>query len=435
MNKKVAVYTLGCKVNQYESAAIEELFKESGYETVDFDRPADVYVVNTCTVTHLGDRKSRQIIRRATRTNPEAVVVVTGCYAQTAPGEVLAIPGVDLVVGTKDRFRMVQLVAGYAKGQAPMNAVSDIMVSAEFEELPVPLEQGKTRAFLKIQEGCNNYCAYCIIPYARGPLRSRQPADVLAAATRLVAGGFKEIVLTGIHTGAYGQDLGQEVNLSRLVRELTHIPGLVRLRLGSVEPHDITSDLIDAVAAEPVLCPHFHVPLQSGDDIILKAMNRKYDTGKFAAIVEEIRSKIPEAAITTDVIVGFPGEGTENFQHSFNFIEQMHFSGMHVFKYSPRKGTPAAEFPNQVPPAEKEQRSERLISLGDQLARNYAEQFIGRTVGVLIEQACQTGTGLYEGHTDTYLKVVFEGQEFLRGQLVSVHLTGFTGNYLSGRII
>lgn len=436
MTKTAAIYTLGCKVNQYESAAIGDLFRQAGYQLVDFEQPADVYVVNTCTVTHLGDRKSRQIIRRAAKQNPAAVIAVTGCYAQTSPGEVLEIPGVDLVVGTRDRARIVKLVEGHVKNKGPVNAVEDIMQSECFEELPVPTEQGKARAFLKIQEGCNSFCAYCIIPYARGPVRSRLPENVLKAATELVQQGYQEIVLTGIHIGAYGQDFtAQNIDLAWLVERLAAVPGLRRLRLGSVEPHDINTALIEAVANHPNICRHLHIPLQSGDDQILAKMRRRYDTREYNRLIAEIYRKVPGVAITSDVIVGFPGETEANFQNTLRTVAKAKFARIHVFKYSPRKGTPAAEFADQVPPEEKEERSRRLIELGEQLAHEFAQIQVGKDLEVLVEQPSHEYTPLWEGHTDTYLKVIFPADESVRGQIVKVHIDNVEGPILKGTII
>lgn len=436
MTKTAAIYTLGCKVNQYESSAIGDMFRQAGYQVVDFEQPADVYVINTCTVTHLGDRKSRQIIRRAAKQNPAAVIAVTGCYAQTSPGEVLEIPGVDLVVGTKDKSRIVKLVEAYSGETGPVNIVADVMASDCFEELPVPSEQGKTRAFLKIQEGCNSFCAYCIIPYARGPVRSRLPENVLNSAAELVQQGFKEIVLTGIHIGAYGQDFpDRHIDLGWLVERLAKVPGLVRLRLGSVEPHDINDALIQAVARNKNICRHLHIPLQSGDDEILASMKRRYDTRRFEELIQRIYSTIEGIAITSDVIVGFPGETEHHFQNTLNTVARSGFAAIHVFKYSPRKGTPAADMPHQVSPEEKEDRSKRLIELGNRLAHEYARRQLGKELPVLVEQPSDKDEGMFEGHTDTYLKVLFPGKEDLRGQLVAVHIEDVQGSVLKGRII
>ncbi|WP_449241220.1 tRNA (N(6)-L-threonylcarbamoyladenosine(37)-C(2))-methylthiotransferase MtaB [Desulfoscipio gibsoniae] len=454
--KKVALTTLGCKVNQYESAALEELFRRRGYRVVDFDSPADVYIINTCTVTHLGDRKSRQLIRRAGRTNPEAVVAVTGCYAQTAPDEVLKVEGVDLVVGAGHRADIVDLVESLSKGNQ-IKAVEDIARCREFEELPGESHQGRVRAFLKIQEGCENYCAYCIIPYARGPLRSRAPENVLDGVRSLVARGFKEVVLTGIHTGAYGRDKHEGVNLVRLLASLANVPGLVRLRLSSLEPNDITPELLDLMAEGPPFCRHLHIPLQSGDDYILKRMRRRYDTNFFRRLAAGVRDKLPEAGITTDIMVGFPGEEDEHFRNGCAFVREMQFSALHVFKYSPRRGTPAAEFPGQVDPRVKEMRSRELINIGHALARSFAARHLDKILPVLVEQAVDVGEDssrrvdqsssggdaaelpaageVYEGLTDNYIRVFFPAREKWRGQLAGVKVTALSGAGLKGRII
>jgi len=433
--KKVALATLGCKVNQYESASLARMFNEHGYEVVDFDRTADVYVINTCTVTHLGDRKSRQLIRRAARKNPEALIVVTGCYAQTAPGEVLAIPGVDLVVGTRDKARIVELVESHRREKGPLEAVSDVFSAHEFVELPATALTGRVRAFLKVQEGCNNFCAYCIVPYARGPLKSRRPENVLEEARRLVAEGFKELVVTGIHTGAYGLDRPDGPDLAGLVAQLAQIPGLLRLRLSSVEPLDVTEELLDVMASRENICPHLHIPLQSGDDAVLTRMRRQYTAARFAALLDRVRRKIPEVAVTTDVIVGFPGETDEQFARTCRFVREMAFSRLHVFKYSPRRGTPAAAFPDQVPAPVKEERSHRLIALGEELARDFAVRYLGRRVEVLVEEPSPEGEGCWEGFTGNYLRVSFPASACLRGELVTVRGEEERSGHLKGALV
>lgn len=434
--KTVAIYTLGCKVNQTESAAIAEMFKGRGYTITDFNQAADVYIINTCTVTHLGDRKSRQMIRRAAKTNPNAVIVVTGCYAQTSPGEVLEIPGVDLVVGTGDKNRIVELVEKSAeKMPQPVNAVTDIFAQQEFKELPTAAENGKTRAFIKVQEGCNNYCAYCIIPYARGPLRSRRPESIIAEIKKLVERGFKEVVLTGIHTGAYGLDFNDGTDLATLVEKILTVPDLARLRLSSVEPNDITPELIDIAAKSKVFCRHLHIPLQSGDDTVLKNMRRRYTTQQFAQLIKDIREKIPDIAITTDVIVGFPGETDQMFENTYQFCQDIAFAGMHVFKYSPRKGTAAADFPNQVPAPKKEERSKRLVALAKKMAQNYGQKFVGQNVEVLVEQPVAGKVSFWEGLTDTYLRVEFAADGDLHGKFVLVQLTAYRDERLCGKML
>ncbi len=434
--KKVAICTLGCKVNQYESASLAGLFRERGYRIVDFADKADVYIINTCTVTHLGDRKSRQLIRRSVRANPGAVIAVTGCYAQTSPGEILKISGVDLVIGSRDRSKLVDLVESAVKGQDPVNAVSEYRAGDEFEEIPSVPVQGRARAFLKIQEGCNNFCTYCIVPYARGPLRSRRPEKVIETARKMVASGFKEIVLTGIHTGAYGRDLNNGLNLAGLLRSLVDdIPSLLRLRLSSIEPNDITPELIETLAGSKTFCRHLHVPLQSGDDRILARMERRYSAWEYTRLAEVLRENIPGLGLTTDVMVGFPGENEENFENTRRLIEKISFSGLHVFKFSPRRGTPAAQFEEKVDPRVKEERSRKLIQMGDRLAARFASAHIGRELDILVEQPFSGDNKMYEGLTDNYIKVVFPGHEDLRGKMVKVKAEKLQGTFLKGRII
>ncbi|MBO8168820.1 MAG: tRNA (N(6)-L-threonylcarbamoyladenosine(37)-C(2))-methylthiotransferase MtaB [Thermoanaerobacteraceae bacterium] len=429
MVKRAAVYTLGCKVNQHEGEAIKQLFRDAGYEIVPFNECADVYVIHTCTVTHLGDRKSRQMIRRAVRRNEEAIVAVTGCYAQTSPGEILDIDGVDLVIGTKERNRIVELVEQARKGVG-VSRVHPRKEINEFEDLPFT-ETSTVRAFLKIQEGCDQFCTYCIVPYARGPVRSRPLAETVAAVKQLVRRGYKEIVLTGIHIGAYGRDTG-EYDLNTLLQELVKVAGLQRLRVSSVDPNEITPDLLETLTRESLICPHYHIPLQSGSDTVLKAMRRPYDTEFYRRLVRDIRAVRPQAAITTDVMVGFPGETDEQFQETAAFIEEIGFADLHVFKYSPRKGTPAARFPNQVDARVKEVRSKTIIELGKKLWRQYAEQFVEQSVEVLVEQ--ESDDGWREGHTGNYLKVRFQDdEEKLRGELVTVIPYGVNDGYLLAR--
>jgi len=433
--KRVAISTLGCKVNQYESAALAALFRKRGYKVVEFGDAADVYVINTCTVTHLSDRKSRQLIRRAVGANPKALIAVTGCYAQISPGEVLEIPGVDLVVGTRDRAKLVDLVEKAVKGREPVNAVCHYEKDDEFEEIPsLPLGR-RSRAFLKIQDGCNNFCTYCIVPYARGPLRSRRPEKVLEAASELVQAGFKEIVLTGIHTGSYGHDLGENITLAELLSQIAAIPGLSRLRLSSIEPNDITIELVETLSSSPVFCRHLHVPLQSGDDQVLQRMGRRYTTWEYARLVDVLRENIPDLGLTTDVMVGFPGETDENFNNTYQFVRKISFSRLHVFKYSPRRGTPAFDFPDQVEPPVKEERSRKLIELGDRLAAVFAASLLGKKLEVLVERQLQGENGLYEGLTDNYVRVIFSGREGLRGEMVVVKAEKVRGSAIEGKVI
>ena len=430
MAKKVAVFTLGCKTNQYESEAIASHFRHKGYETVPFEEKADIYIINTCTVTHLGDRKSRQIIRRAIKKNSDAVITVTGCYAQTSPDEVLQIPGVDLIVGTRDRENIVALVEQAEKSPTPVNAVQDIFTHHFFEELPILDYENRTRAFVKIQEGCNNFCSYCIIPYARGPLRSREPEKILNEIKKLVNEGFGEIVLTGIHIGAYGAGIDEKIDLAALVIKAALIPGLKRLRLGSVEPLDITPRLIRAIAEIRTVCRHLHIPMQSGDDHVLQRMKRQYNSFEFSRMVSAVRGQIPELAVTTDVIVGFPGETEEEFENTFDQVKDIGFSKTHVFKYSPRRGTPAATYSDQVPAHIKDARSKRLITLDRENQRKFASRFIGESVEVFAEQLVEVERDVWGGLTDNYLRVLFKSDEDIQGEFVEVRTVKLRGTNL-----
>ncbi|GFN22520.1 tRNA (N(6)-L-threonylcarbamoyladenosine(37)-C(2))-methylthiotransferase MtaB [Thermanaeromonas sp. C210] len=419
--KRVALASLGCKVNQNELEALKGLFRSAGYQIVPFDAPADVYVVHTCTVTHLSDRKSRQMIRRAVRNNPEAVVAVTGCYAQVAPEEVLRIPGVDVIVGTRDRARLVELVEEARRTGKVVNAVREPEKGEAFEELPVT-QVSRARAFLKIQEGCEEYCTYCIVPYARGPLRSRAPQRVVEEVQRLVDAGYQEVVLTGVHTGAYGRDLPGGVDLDYLLRQLLEVPGLGRLRLSSIDPLDFTPRLIRTLTEAEQICPHFHIPLQSGDDFILERMGRRYTAYQYLELLDRLREGRPRAAITTDIIVGFPGEQEEHFRRTLEVVQRAAFARLHAFPYSPRSGTPAAAMPDQVPAEVKKERMARLLHLGRRLEEEYARCFLGETLDVLVEEQLPGGEDLWEGHTGNYLTVFFAAPGDWTGRLVPVRL-------------
>ncbi|OIN68375.1 tRNA (N(6)-L-threonylcarbamoyladenosine(37)-C(2))-methylthiotransferase MtaB [Exiguobacterium sp. KRL4] len=418
----VAFQTLGCKVNHYETEAVWQLFKDAGYGRVDFADHADVYVVNTCTVTNTGDKKSRQVIRRAIRQNPDSVICVTGCYAQTSPAEIMAIPGVDVVVGTQDRHKMIGYIEQFREERMPINAVGNIMKAKVYEELDVPAFTDRTRASLKIQEGCNNFCTFCIIPWARGLMRSRQPEDVLKQAQQLVDAGYKEIVLTGIHTGGYGEDL-KDYNLAKLLKALESVTGLERLRISSIEASQITDEVLDVLKDSPIVVRHLHVPIQSGSDTVLRRMRRKYTMAEFGERITRLKEVLPDCAITSDVIVGFPGETEEEFMETFNFINDHKFSELHVFPYSKRTGTPAAMMDEQVDEQVKEQRVARLIALSDQLAKEYASKYEGELLEIIPEEFSEEAGGRLVGYTDNYLRVAIEGDESLIGQLVRVKIT------------
>ncbi|MCU5746394.1 tRNA (N(6)-L-threonylcarbamoyladenosine(37)-C(2))-methylthiotransferase MtaB [Staphylococcus sp. SQ8-PEA] len=417
----VAFHTLGCKVNHYETEAIWQLFKEANYERVDFDTNADVFVINTCTVTNTGDKKSRQIIRRAIRKNPEAVVCVTGCYAQTSSAEIMEIPGVDVVVGTQDRTKLLDYIKQYKSEREPINGVSNIMKNRTYEELEVPYFTDRTRASLKIQEGCNNFCTFCIIPWARGLMRSREPEKVIEQAAQLVNSGYKEIVLTGIHTGGYGQDL-KNYNLAQLLRDLETVDGLERIRISSIEASQLTDEVIDVIAKSSKVVRHLHIPLQSGSDSVLKRMRRKYSMAHFSERLTKLHSVLPGLAVTSDVIVGFPGETEEEFQETYDFIINHQFSELHVFPYSPRIGTPAARMDDQVDEEIKNERVHRLINLSDQLAKSYASRFDQEVLEVIPEESGDE-PGTLIGYADNYMKIQFEGDESLVGELVKVKIT------------
>lgn len=433
----VAFHTLGCKVNHYETEAIWQLFKEQGYSRLEFEHHSDVYVINTCTVTNTGDKKSRQVIRKAVRKNPDAVICVTGCYAQTSPAEIMAIPGVDIVVGTQDRTKLLGYIEQFRNERQPINAVGNIMKNRVYEELDVPAFTDRTRASLKIQEGCNNFCTFCIIPWARGLMRSRDPEEVVRQAQQLVAAGYQEIVLTGIHTGGYGEDL-KNYNLAQLLRDLEQqVRGLKRLRISSIEASQLTDEVIDVLQNSNIVVRHLHIPIQSGSDTVLKRMRRKYTMEFFADRLVRLRKALPDLAITSDVIVGFPGETEEEFMETFRFIQEHKFSELHVFPYSQRTGTPAARMEDQVDEDIKNERVHRLIALNDQLAKEYASKFEGELLEIIPEERFKQNedTGLLEGYTDNYLKVVIPGDESLIGKIIKVKIVKAGYPYNEGQFV
>ncbi|TVP85024.1 MAG: tRNA (N(6)-L-threonylcarbamoyladenosine(37)-C(2))-methylthiotransferase MtaB [Alkalicoccus sp.] len=420
--RKVAFHTLGCKVNHYETEAIWQLFQKENYEKVEFDQTADVYVINTCTVTNTGDKKSRQVIRRAVRRNPDAVICVTGCYAQTSPAEVMAVPGVDIVVGTQDRHKMIPYIEQFQQEREPINGVGNIMKTRVYEELDVPSFTDRTRASLKIQEGCNNFCTFCIIPWARGLLRSRDPEEVLKQARQLVEAGYKEIVLTGIHTGGYGEDM-KDYNLARLLKELEKVEGLKRIRISSIEGSQITDEVIQAIDASDKIVRHLHVPMQSGSDTVLKRMRRKYTMEFYKERVDRLKDALPGLAVTSDVIVGFPGETDEEFQETYDAVRDIGFSELHVFPYSKRTGTPAARMKDQVNDDIKHGRVRSLIELSNQQAKEYASLFEGEVLEMIPEEADKENSSLLTGYTDNYMKVKVELPEKFIGEIVKVKIT------------
>ena len=431
--KKVAFYTLGCKVNQYETEAMMEIFENAGYETVDFNGEADVYIINTCTVTGLSARKSRQMIRKARTMNKESVVAVVGCYPQASPEEVNNIPEVDIIVGTRDRGRILEFIDNVKSQGMKVNAVTDIMKDKSFEKLQIDRYKGRTRAFVKIQDGCSQFCSYCIIPYARGPVRSRPPQDIMEEILKLEVGGFKEVVLTGIHIASYGKDL-KTIDLLGLIKKIHEFGGIDRIRLGSIEQSTITDEFAEAAASLPKLCPHYHISLQSGCNDTLKRMNRKYTTQEYADVIRLLRSNVEDVAFTTDIMVGFPGETDEEFERTFKFLEEIRFAQLHVFKFSPRKGTPAASMKGQVDPEVKEARSGKVLELSVKNRLKFNSMYLGRTVPVLFEQEVKNMKGYYEGLTSNYMRVLCAGNNTLKGKLAGVKLIKAFDDYIIGEI-
>lgn len=431
-NKSVAFLTLGCKVNQIETQSMSKLFRQAGYAVKEFGEDADIYVINTCSVTAVGEKKSRQQIRRAHRMNPGAVIAVTGCYAQLAPEDIAAIEGVGLVIGTRDRQNIVRLAEeaaeSYARERRASTRVENIRDANEFEELTAADDlkgdaapRHRTRAFIKIQEGCENFCTYCIIPYTRGPLRSRRLNSIKQEARRLAGEGYREIVLTGIHLGAYGRDFGDGTTLADAVETVLSEKSFARVRLSSLESLEVDGRLLKLMKEEPRLAPHLHLPLQAGSDEILRRMNRHYTTGEFIALAERLRKEVPFLALTTDIIVGFPGETEEMFAETLKNAELLGFSRIHVFPYSIRPGTPAATMPDQVPEPIKKERVHRLEQMGEKTAARFRQSAIGEVKEVLIE-TIDSAEGIADGLTDNYLRVYCDGSGRKSGELVRLRL-------------
>lgn len=419
--KTFSILTLGCKVNQYESEAMKELFEKNQYVEVDKETDvADVYIVNTCTVTNLSDRKSRQYIRRAKRENPDAIVAVVGCYSQVSPKEVESLEDVDIIIGTSERERIVELCENYKKDQGKINIVRSLKGDREFQKIKTTREHIMTRSYMKVQDGCNRFCSYCIIPYARGEIRSRTIEDSLAEAKVLAKAGYKEIVLTGIHIGSYGKDLGDK-RLIDLIEAIGKVQGIERIRLSSVEPVIITDEFMERALETKKLCDHFHLSLQSGSNKILKAMNRRYTREEYMEKCQIIRKHMPYAGLTTDIIVGFPTETDEDFNDSLDLVEKVKFSKIHVFKYSKRKGTPAASMKNQVDGNIKIERSEKLLETNDRLMEEFIEKNKNRSLKVLFEE--RKGD-YYEGYTTNYIRCKLKTQEELKNKIINVKIKG-----------
>ncbi len=429
---RIAFYTLGCKVNQYETQALEQLFVRRGHTLVPFEGEADVYIVNSCTVTAVSDKKSRQVVRQARKRAPDALVALCGCYPQTHPEDMEKLP-VDLVAGTGDRLHFVELVErAWAKRQEKITALDDAMKRRVFESLPAGGLEGRTRAMLKVEDGCVNFCSYCIIPYARGPILSLPLHAAAAQAARLAGEGYRELVLTGIEISSWGRDLRDGSSLIDLVEAVCAAAPGCRVRLGSLEPRTITEDFCTRTAKLDNLCPHFHLSMQSGCDATLARMNRKYDTARFYESIELLRTHFDCPAVTTDMIVGFPGETEEEFAQSLAFIRRCAFSAMHIFPYSRRPGTPAASMAGQLPNAVKEDRARRAGEVAARLEEDYLSRFLGQTVEVLFEEEKD---GLWRGHTTRYSEVLAPSAEALHNRLRQVRVTGVGAGYLEGEIL
>jgi len=419
--------TLGCKVNMYDTQAMLEILERHGMIVMDFSqvttkpmaRPADVCIINTCTVTNSGDKKSRQAIRKAAKLNPNAIIVVCGCYAQVEAESVRAIDGVDIILGTNERMKIAEFIESYLEDAEQKNFVTDIGEQSEFEDLNISSASSNTRAYIKIQEGCENFCAYCIIPYARGKIRSRAKDSILAEATRLAESGVKEIVLAGINVGNYNKDKTDDSpNLSALIRELHEVPNVERIRLGSIEPDAVDERFLEVLKDCPKLCDHLHISLQSGADTTLKAMNRYYNTSDYREMLAKLRDIRPNIGITTDIIVGFPGESDADFIDSYNFVKEMAFSSVHVFAYSPKAGTKAALMENQVPQAVKNERAKVMGELANELCEAFAKKFEHVSLSVLFEQG--VGNNVFEGHSSNYIVVQKSSDVDLRNRILDV---------------
>ena len=423
--KKAALHNLGCKGNAYETEAMQHLLEEAGYEIVPFTQKADVYVINTCSVTNMADRKSRQMLHKAKKNNPDSIVVAAGCYVQTSEKEVLNDLSVDIVIGNDRKHDLVRLLEEYSLDSVN-DTVDDINDGKhDFEELFIDQTKEHTRAFIKVQDGCNQFCSYCIIPYARGRVRSRRFENVIAEVERLAANGFKEVVLTGIHLSSYGVDFEEATGLLELIQAVNAVKGIERIRLGSLEPKIVTEHFASELSKLDKICPHFHLSLQSGCDATLKRMNRKYTTKEYERGCELLRKYFVHPAITTDVIVGFPGETEEEFEQTKAYLEHIHFYEMHIFKYSKRKGTRAAVMPDQIDEQIKAARSEKLIALGHDMSKEFRKFYIGKNEEVLFEEKAVIGDKEYfVGYTKEYVKVAKKTDENLENQIVSGRISG-----------
>ena len=415
--KTVAFITLGCKVNQYETNAMTQQFIENDYEVVDHTQKADIYIVNTCTVTNMSDRKSRQMLRRVKELNKEGVVVACGCYAQVAKEELEKIKEINLVLGNNEKKDIVQYVEKYIKSKIPEVQTEDVMHQKDFVEFGDITFTEKTRAVIKIQDGCDRFCSYCIIPYARGRVRSRKPEHILSEIRKIAKEGIQEVVITGIHIASYGKDFKKQYGLIDLLEEMNEIEGIERIRLGSIEPLLITEAFVNRLEKLTKVCHQFHLSLQSGCDETLKRMNRRYTTEQFKDIVALLRNKFEDVILTTDIIVGFPGESEEEFEKTYTFLKEIKFYKMHVFKYSPRKGTKAAVMPNQIDGNKKEERSRKLIELSNQNEKAYNQNYIGKEVEILFEEE---KNGIWQGHTKNYILAHYKTEKNIENRIMKL---------------
>lgn len=416
---KAALHNLGCKVNAYETEAMQQILEEAGYEIVPFSEYADVYVINTCSVTNMADRKSRQMLHRAKKQNPDAIVVGAGCYVQTKEAQALVDESIDIVIGNNKKHELVPLLREYEASHRKMACVADINHEKQaYEELSLSRTAEHTRAFIKVQDGCNQFCTYCIIPFARGRVRSRELPDVLQEIRTLAKSGYREVVLTGIHLSSYGVDNGE--SLLHLIEAVHELEGIERIRLGSLEPRIVTDAFAKRLSELPKICPHFHLSLQSGCDTVLSRMNRRYDTAEYEVGCALLRRYFEHPAITTDVIVGFPGETDEEFEMTERYLERIHFYEMHIFQYSRREGTKAAAMPDQVPEAVKKERSEKLLALGHRMSEEFRRYYLGRQVTALLEEEfLYDGKRYYTGYTKEYVKVAVETEKDLSNTFVT----------------
>ena len=434
---RATLVTLGCKVNQYESQMMQSKLRRTGYTLVDETNPADLVIINSCTVTNFSDRKARQLVRRATRANPDAKVIVTGCYAESGKKELENIPGVAKVFGNKEKYSLLNHLEELELPTEVPNSTATSHCEEQldsFNELEGNQPNHRTRALLKVQDGCSAFCTFCIIPYVRGRMQSRPLDEIVAETHEFANEGFAEVVLTGIHLGSYGKDIKKRASLTDIVRSIHGIDGIRRIRIGSLEPMDFSPAIVDELSEFPKLMPHFHLPIQAGSDSTLKRMHRRYTTEEYASLVSRIRTCFSHAAITTDVMVGFPGETDEDFADSLSFCETMKFTQMHVFRYSPRDGTPAAKYPNQIPGSVANSRSQAMIKMGNETAKAFRHEMIGKEMNVLVERSTDDN-GLLCGYTENYIRTAVEVEPRFIGRIVPVRLTGIDGEIMTSELL